>query len=378
MNYLEVAMNSLNNICTLNNELYFSYLNQLGWSSFFQEQMTGKSEEQTPARVSGVRKNIYLVKREDEEIQATLAGRLFHDPGAILPAVGDWVLLRESLITAVLSRKNALSRRASGGRSGKNGETCLGDQVIAANLDTVFIVCGLDRDFNLRRIERYLTLVFNCGIEPIVILTKADLHQNPHDFVDEVKSVAIGVAVYPVSAHDDDTISQLAKLLPQGRTAALIGSSGSGKSTLINRLCGAEIRATGRVGARVGKGKHTTTTRDLIVLPSGGLLIDNPGIREIALTMDDERTESAFPDIEAFARLCRFQDCSHTHEPDCRVLEAVSSGKIALNRLKNYQKIRNELRYYLQLENHGAARAERERWKGVSKKVKSIKKMRKY
>ncbi|MBU1231572.1 MAG: ribosome small subunit-dependent GTPase A [Proteobacteria bacterium] len=369
-------MESSSNLNMLSNEGSFSPLNQLGWSSFFQEQLTGKSGEQPPARVSGVRKNIYLVKRGDEEIQATLAGKLFHGSDTNLPAVGDWVLLRESVITTVLFRKNALSRKASGGRSGKNGETYLGDQVIAANLDTVFIVCGLDRDFNLRRIERYLTMVYNCGIEPVVILTKADIHQNPSDFVNAVETVACGVSVYPVSANDNDAIFQLANLLPQGRTAALIGSSGAGKSTLINRLSGKEIRATGSVGTRVGKGKHITTTRDLIVLPSGGMVIDNPGIREIALTLDDEGTESAFPDIEASARLCRFKDCSHTHEPDCGVLEAVSCGEISLNRLKNYQKIKSELNYFLQRENEGAARVERERWKGVSQKIKSIRKRR--
>ena len=178
--YLEVTMNRPNKGNTLHSGDPFSCLNRLGWSSFFQQQLIESPGDQAPARIIGVRKNIYLASRGDDEIRATLAGRLFHESDTLLPAVGDWVLLRDTIITSILRRKNALSRRESGGRNGKEGETYLGDQVMAANLDTVFIVCGLDRDFNLRRIERYLTLVYSCGMEPVVILTKADLHQNPY------------------------------------------------------------------------------------------------------------------------------------------------------------------------------------------------------
>lgn len=355
----------------------FFHLNRLGWSSFFQEQIRDKSSKQTPARVVGVRKNSYQVIRGNEEIPATLAGKLFHEPEICLPAVGDWVLLRDSLIASVLMRKNALLRKSSGGRSRKGGEACQDDQVMAANLDTVFIVCGLDRDFNLRRIERYLTMVFNCGIEPVIILTKADLHENPDGFTREVQAVAFGVPLYLVSAHENATLLQLKTLLPQGRTAALIGSSGAGKSTLINRLFGEDVRATGMVSSSLGKGKHTTTSRDLIVLPSGGMVIDNPGIREIALTVDDAGAESAFPDIETLSLSCRFKDCSHTHEPGCRVQEAVSTGKIPLERVKSFQKLKSEISYQLQREKIGAARVEKERWKGVSQKIKSIRKRRK-
>lgn len=370
-------MNSPNTEKTLHNDIAFSHLSRLGWSSFFQQQLSSGDGVLPPARVIGVRKNIFLVNRGDEEIHATPAGRLFHEIDTCLPVVGDWVLLRESVITTVLPRRNVLSRREAGGRSGRKDESRLSDQVIAANLDTVFIVCGLDRDFNLRRIERCLTMVYNCGIAPVIVLTKADLHQDPLDFVEKVENIAFGVPVYPVSAHDQDGVARLKKLLPPGRTAALIGSSGAGKSTLINRLFGDEIRATGAVGDRVKKGRHITTTRDLIVLPTGGMVIDNPGIREIGLTIDDDSAESAFPDIESLAQFCRFSDCSHSHEPGCRVLEAVSCGEISSDRLHNYHKIKSELKYHFQREQMGAARSERERRKGIAQKRKSMKKRRK-
>lgn len=377
ISYLEVAMKIPNNLEILENENLFSPLYPLGWSSFFQEQLISSDGEQSPARVVGVRKNCYLVSQGNEDVLATVAGKFFNEMNPCLPVVGDWVLLRESVVTSVLPRKNALSRKASGGRNRKNGEAVVDDQVIAANLDTVFIVCGLDRDFNLRRIERYITMVYNCGIVPVVVLTKADLHQSPDRFVLEVERVAFGISVFLISAKENEEISRLKSFLASGQTTALVGSSGAGKSTLINRLYGEEIQATGAVSKSIGKGRHTTTSRDLIVLPSGGMLIDNPGIREIGLGLGCANTESAFPDIDELSLFCKFPDCSHTHEPGCQVQEAVSSGKIDQARLKSYQKIKNEQIYLFNKETKGAARAERERWKGVAQKVKAIKKRRK-
>lgn len=353
-------------------------LSRFGWDSFFQDQLKGNASDQTPARIVGGRKNSFLVSQGHEEMLATIAGSLLHDADACYPAVGDWVLMRDSVITAVLNRKNVLSRKAAGGRSRKKSEITVRDQVIATNLDTTFIVCGLDRDFNLRRIERYLTLVYNCGILPVVVLTKSDLHQCPERFVSEVESVALGVPIHVVSADHNAGLSQMEEYLFSGQTAALIGSSGSGKSTLINRLCGDEVRVTGSVSQSLGKGRHTTTNRDLIVLPSGAMIIDNPGIREVALGIDSSGAESAFPDIEMLSLLCKFQDCSHAHEPGCKVLEAVSSGELPRARLGSFQKIQSELEYLSHREIKGAARLEKERWKGVSQDIKLLRKRGKH
>lgn len=345
----------------------------IGWSDYFQDQLETSSKGQIPVRIIGVRRNCFVVSQGDKEMLASMAGNLLHDREANAPAVGDWVLLRESVITLVLERKNLLFRKAAGGRDRKDGEGAGNRQVIAANLDTTFIVCGLDRDFNLRRIERYLTMVYNCGISPVVILTKADLHHCPESYLREVESIAFGVPVHLIAFDDDGSLAWLEKYLSPGKTVALIGSSGSGKSTLINRLYGVAIQTTSSVSQSIGKGRHTTTNRDLIVLPSGGMVIDNPGIREISLGAEQSMPESAFPDIENLAQFCRFPDCSHVHEPGCQVRLAVSSGEIAPARLKSYQKLQSELSYLSLRESKSSNRLEKERWKEVSQKIRTMK-----
>ena len=250
------------------------------------------------------------------------------------------------------------------------------EQVIAANLDTVFIVSGLDRDFNPRRIERYLTLVYNCGLNPVIILTKADLHRDPEHFVRETASVALDVPIHLVSASDDTGLASLEPYLSPGRTTTMVGSSGAGKSTLVNRLYGKDLQLTNAVSAHVGKGRHTTTSRDLIVMPQGGMVIDNPGIREIAFWEVDKGVEVAFCEIEKLGRGCRFADCSHTHEPGCRVLGAVDAGEISRDRLENYRKMKREMEFLSHRRHKSADRVEKERWKEVALKIKAIKKRR--
>ena len=265
-----------------------------------------------------MRKNSFRTSNGKSERLATLAGRLKHDPDGMYPVTGDWVLMTDTVISRVLARKNALSRGASGTRNKQDAQPQR-EQVIAANLDAVFIVSGLDRDFNLRRIERYLTLVYNCGLNPVIILTKADLHRDPAHFVGEVEAIALGVPVHPVSAWDDSCLTALEPYLSPGRTTTMVGSSGAGKSTLVNRLYGKTVQLTGSISTHVGKGRHTTTSRDLIMMPQGGMVIDNPGIREIAFWEVDKGIETAFPEIEKLGLGCRFANCSHTHEPGCRV-----------------------------------------------------------
>lgn len=347
---------------------------QLGWTAHFQAQLAGYSNEKViPARVVGVRKNSFRISSGKEERLATVSGRLNYNADGVYPVTGDWVLVTDTVIVTVLTRKNALSRGASGTR-GKQNELPLKEQVIAANLDTVFVVCGLDRDFNLRRIERYLTLIYNCGLNPVIVLTKADLHSHPEHCRAETEAVAFGVPVHLISATDDHGPAQLETYLSPGQTTTMVGSSGAGKSTLINRLYGRSVQATGSVSTSVGKGKHTTTTRDLIMMPLGGMVIDNPGIREIAFWSDDDGIGAVFPEIEELAGQCRFSDCSHIHEPGCRILQAVEAGEVSQTRLESYHKMKRELTYLSDRQHKSADRLEKERWKGVALKVKEIKK----
>lgn len=352
------------------------HLHHLGWSPFFQEQWKDSDLASSPARIVGVRKNAFIVDQGRGQLLATLAGKLQKTFATFHPVVGDWVLLNDSLINAILQRKNVLSRVAPGRKNRHTGGGPPRDQLIAANLSRTFIVCGLDRDFNLRRIERYLTLVYNCGITPEIILTKADLHQHPRRYVDAVGSVAMGVPVHLLSLADEDAIGRLQHRIAEGETVALIGSSGAGKSTLINALYGKPIQATGAVSRRLGKGTHTTTHRDLIVLPTGGMVIDNPGIREVAVGAGWAGSASAFADIDQLSLLCRFQDCSHSHEPGCQVLQAVSNGLLSPKRLENYRKIEAERTYIAEREQKSGARVERERWKDVALHIKAMKKRR--
>ena len=352
------------------------HLSQLGWSSHFQGQLADKCNDNLiPARVVGVRKNTFCISDGKREWLATAAGKLRHNADGLFPVTGDWVLRVDTVIAEVFTRKNVLSRGAAGARHGKEDQPQK-DQILAANLDTVFIVCGLDRDYNLRRIERYLTLVYNCGLNPVIILTKADLHPAPEHFVGEVEAIAFGVPVHLVSALDDTGLPTLETYLSVGQTTTMIGSSGAGKSTLVNRLCGQEIQATGAISDSVGKGRHTTTSRELIMMPQGGMVIDNPGIREIAFWDDEGGIGNAFPDIELLAEACRFSDCSHSHEPGCRVRQAVAEGEIPQARLESYLKMKRELSYLAQRRQKSADRVEKERWKEVALKIKAINKHR--
>jgi len=350
------------------------HLSQMGWTSHFQTQLKQFSDNGLiPARVVGARKNRFRTTNGQREWLATPSGRVKHDAAGLYPVTGDWILMTDDVISRVLVRKNALSRGASGTRNKQNVHPQK-EQVIAANLDTVFIVSGLDRDFNLRRIERYLTLVYNCGLNPVIILTKADLHQNPAHFVSDVETVAFGVPIHLVSASDDTGLASLEPYLSFGRTATMVGSSGAGKSTLINRLYGKTVQLTGSISTQVGKGRHITTSRDLIMMPQGGMVIDNPGIREIAFWEVGSGIGAAFPEIDTLSLECRFTDCSHTHEPGCRVLDAVDEGKISMSRLENYRKMKRELIYLSRRQHKSADRVEKERWKEVALKIKAMKK----
>ena len=347
----------------------------MGWNAHYQEYATGTG---IPARVIGVNKDLFHLSQGVEDWQATISGKVrykaaFTDSEELYPVIGDWVLVQDMVITKVLPRLNMLSRGAAGGR-GKNNTTATEGQVMAANLDTVCIVCGLDRDFNVRRIERYLTLVYSCGLNPVIVLTKADLHDEPEGCVDEVKEIAIGIPVHLVSAEDATGVLELEQYLTSGKTVTMIGSSGAGKSTLLNRLYGESVQTTGTVSQSLGKGKHTTTGRDLFFMPQGGMLIDNPGIREIAFYDNDGGIESAFSDIEHLAQGCRFSDCNHMHKVGCRVIEAAANGELPQGRLESYYKMKRELDYLSERQHKSADRVEKERWRDVALSAKAMKK----
>ena len=326
------------------------------------------------ARVISAQRGLFLVTDGQREWLCPPAGKLKHS-GRTYPVTGDWVQVEDSVITGVVQRRTFLSRGQAGSQDGQGGGA-MREQAIAANIDTVFIVCGLDRDYNLRRIERYLTLVYNCGMTPVIVLTKADLHDDPQGCRTHVESVAFGVPVVLTSMHDPADAMELGSYVANGRTVAMLGSSGAGKSTLANMLYGSDIQATSHVSDSVGKGRHTTTTRQLIRMPQGGMLMDNPGIREIAFYMDGHGIEDAFPEIQNLAEGCRFGDCTHQHEPGCAVLRAAEAGELPAERLDNYHKMRREMDYVSARAEKNAGRVEKERKRDISLEIKRLKKRR--
>ena len=252
------------------------------------------------------------------------------------PAVGDWVLLEGKRIVALLPRHGSIKRGAAGEHYQQ--------QVIAANVDTVFIVCGLDADFNPRRIERYLLLVGNGGAQPVVVLTKADRHDYAGDAIDVLADLtAQDIPVLAVNAKSAESVAALSPWLGAGSTVVLVGSSGAGKSTLTNTLMGNERMKTGEVRESDSRGRHTTTYRALMPLPAGACLIDTPGMRELKPTGEEDLNEGGFADVEALAAQCRFRDCSHQREPGCAVRAAIERGDIDDERFLNYLKLRDEV-----------------------------------
>ena len=322
-------------------------------------------------------RNRFLVADGRSERFCTPSGKIRHRKQRDYPVTGDWVVVDENVVKDVIPRKNTLSRGEAGSRRRQSG-VMQREQPIAANMDTAFIVSGLDRDYNLRRIERFLALVCNCGIEPVVVLTKADLQETPGAFREEVEGVAFGVPVVLTSTRDGSGVERLHGYLKAGQTAAMIGSSGAGKSTLANMLYGSDIQKTAAVSASVGKGRHTTTSRELLAMPQGGLLMDNPGIREIAFPKSGEGLEASFSDILGLAESCRFANCSHQHEPGCAVLHAVDSGALSQERLDNYRKMQREMGYVRDRNEKSADRVEKERWKDVAMEIKRMHKRKKH
>lgn len=344
-------------------------LRRLGWNDRFEMLFTPhRAEGMSPARVAREDRGRYLLLGESGEQPGELAGRMRHEARtrADLPAVGDWVAVRPggppAVIAALLPRTSAFVRKVA-------GETT-DEQIVAANVDTVLLVSGLDGDFNVRRIERFLTAAWESGAQPVVVLNKADVADDLETRVAEVEASAPGVAVVVLSALTHDGLASLAPWLAEGRTLALIGSSGVGKSTLANALLGEQRLATGAVRADDSRGRHTTTHRELFALPGGALLLDTPGMRELQLWADDSSLAGAFPDVEAFAVRCRFRDCAHDREPGCAVQAAVADGTLPGDRFESWRKLQRELRR-LERRQDALLRAKDEaKWRAISNSMK--------
>ena len=350
-------------------------LTEYGWTATLEESFGPYAAlGLRPARVVKQLRDRSTVIAGEGELAAEVSGRFRHGAHgpADYPAVGDWVALRTvaggpALIEAVLPRRSAFTRKAAG--------EAVEAQVVAANIDTAFLVSGLDGDFNLRRIERYVTTAWSSGAEPVIVLNKADLRADLREVEAATGAVAPGVPVVLASAREARGLDALAPFLRPGKTVALLGSSGVGKSTLINRLLGEERFRTAVVSdAEEGKGRHTTTSRELVRLPGGALLIDTPGLRELGLWADDEGLDRTFDEIDRLAVHCRFPDCGHQGEPGCAVREAVEAGLVAVERWQSYLKLRRELRS-LELRKDEKARRQHEKAAGrdLAARLKEVK-----
>lgn len=354
-----------------------SYLETIGWNTFFAENFApyGKDGFEA-ARVAIQHKTNYVLYSDHGELRGEITGKMHHQAHGAqgFPAVGDWVVIRSrptegtATIHEILPRTSKFSRKVAGDKTD--------EQVVAANIDTVFIVTGLDGNYNLPRIERYLVLAWESGASPVVVLNKADLCENVEEKVREVEAVALGVPVLAISAARDEGLNGLLAHLSPRKTGVLLGSSGAGKSTIINHLLGTDTLKTQEVRLNDARGRHTTTHRELIILHNGALLMDTPGMRELQLWGTEESVQETFDDIEELATQCRFGDCRHQSEPDCAVRQALESGTLEQRRYDNYQKMLKEIAYTNRKDNTVAQRMEKERWKKIHAAQKKIYKNR--
>ncbi len=321
-------------------------LKDLGWNPYFEKRLSEKNRQNSePARVTEELKGFYRLCARNGEFLAQVAGKVrFHASGrGDFPAVGDWVAIEtrpeedRATIQFILPRRTKLSRKAA--------RRAIDEQVLAANVDTVFIVAALNQELNLRRIERYIALVWESGARPVVLLNKSDLCVDVSPVATEVQCAAPGVAVHALSGVTGAGLAALACYLAPGQTAAFIGSSGVGKSTLINALLGTASQAVKPVREGDDRGRHTTTSRQLFLLPAGGIVIDTPGMRELQLWDAEDGLPQAFDDIERLVPLCKFRDCRHQSEPECAVQRAIDDGDLDPKRLANYRKLQAEIRF---------------------------------
>ncbi len=348
-------------------------LRSLGWDDGRQKAFDEIAEGPcVPGRVVRVERGVAHVVTDDQRLEAILTGRVL-DPerGGGTPVVGDWVAVEPGgpgaspVVRALLPRRTRFARQAPGRASG--------EQVLVANLDTLFVVVGLDGDFNPRRIERYLALSTAGGVDPVVVLNKADLCADLESRLGATRAVAPGVPVAVISAGQGTGVDSLEPWLSPGVTVALVGSSGVGKSTLVNRLLGEERLQVGEVRGSDGRGRHTTTRRELFRLEGGALCIDTPGLRELQLSVGEEEVDEAFPEIEELGLECRFRDCDHDGEPGCAVAQAIADDRLASSRLDSWRRLRREAAHHERRLDEHASRAEARRQGRAYKRIQSEK-----
>jgi ribosome biogenesis GTPase len=358
-------------------------LEELGWDSFFAAAFKELSvPDAVPGRVSSIEKDACQVLTESGELAAQLSGRFrFEARGDNFPAIGDWLAVRplpgekKAVIHAVLPRKSKFSRQSSDWAGRRDGGKTR-EQVVAANVDTVFLVNGLDggRGFNVRRIERYLAIAWSSGAAPVVVLNKADLCTDIDFYIRETEKVAYAIPIHAVSATSKTGLEKLEEYLVKGSTVAFLGSSGVGKSALINALLGEDRLATAEVRKNDKEGRHTTTRRELIFLPNGGAVIDTPGMREIQVWGDEQNLDNTFEDISEIATGCRFADCRHNSEPGCAVQSAITRGELDEGRLKSYHKLQREISHLTMRQTGLAALEEKKRWRQIAQFQKRLQK----
>ncbi len=347
-----------------------------GWSLALQDAFAPHAARGLiPGRVIVQQRGLYILATDAGELAAGISGRLAHDAGGgEYPAAGDWVAAaarpeeHAATIHHVLPRKTAFVRRAAGPK--------LGEQVVAANVDVALLTASLNADLNARRLERYLSVAWQSGARPVIVLTKADLCDDVEAALAEIGAVAFDTPILAVSALTGQGLEAVNALLAPGETGVMVGSSGVGKSTLVNALAGQELMATQAIREDDAHGRHTTTHRELIRLPGGALLLDTPGMRELGLWDSGDGVSATFEDIEVLAAGCRFHDCHHGNEPGCAVQGALADGSLDPGRWKSYGKLQREIAHLERREDPIAREAHRRQWIAISKAQRTGKKIR--